>query len=70
MADSVAQHRYDVGSEGYSKLADSAQESLSNTLAMVASSSTQQEIIVQQMLANVSAQYESAYDLIQQKAES
>ena len=67
MADSVAQHRYEVGSEGYSKLADSAQESLSNTLAMVASSSTQQEIIVQQMLANVSAQYESAYDLIQQK---
>ena len=67
MADTVAQHRYEVGSEGYSKLADSAQESLSNTLAMVASSSTQQEIIVQQMLANVSAQYQSAYDLIQQK---
>ena len=67
MADTVAQHRYEVGSEGYSKLADSAQESLSNTLAMVASSSTQQEIIVQQMLANVSSQYQSAYDLIQQK---
>lgn len=70
MADTVAQHRYEVGSEGYSKLADSAQESLSNTLAMVASSSTQQEIIVQQMLANVSAQYQSAYDLIQQKIDA
>ena len=66
----VANHRYDVQSDGYDKLQNAAQESLENTTKMISANTAEQEIIIRQMLGNVSNNYQDTYDFIEQKIKS
>ena len=64
LSDTKKNHRYDLLSEGYSKLAEDANETLDKTLRAVDANSDMQERIVNNMLNTIKTNYKDAYSSI------
>jgi len=64
LSDTKKNHRYDLLSEGYSKLAEDANESLEKTLRAIDANSDMQQRIVENMLNVITTDYQTAYSSI------